>query len=196
MKNVICLSRQEGSGGRGVAVMLAESLGWRMVDREVITEAARDSGFDEAKLERLFERRVSLEDRLTFQQRSGKYLGAISTAVREIADQGDVVILGRGAGVITADDPRAFRVHLVAPLEVRIARIATLNGLKGSKGLEEARRRVLDSDYARHAFHTHLFGIDWNDPLNYELVLNTMELTPEQAAEIVLEAFRLIKRGK
>ncbi len=195
MRNVITVSRQMGSGGRRIAVLLAESLGWRMVDREVITSAARESGFDEAKLERVFERRVSLEDRLTFQQRSGKYLDAVSKAVHELVGQGSVVILGRGAGVIMADDPRIFRINLIAQLETRIERIAVQFGLSGKKGLEEARRRVLDTDFARSAFHTHLFGVDWNDPLNYELVLNTGELTPEQAAEIILGAFQIMENG-
>ncbi len=195
MRNVITISRQMGSGGRVVAGMVAERLGWRMVGSEVVTEAARQSGFEEAKLERVFARRVSLEDRLTVQQRSGKYLGAISAVISEMVEEGDVVILGRGAGVIMADNPRIFRVHLVADLETRIARIAAQLSLKGSKGAEEARRRVLDSDYARTAYHTYLFDTEWNDPLNYELVLNTGDLDLDQEAGIILEAFRIMEKG-
>jgi cytidylate kinase len=184
-----------GSGGRIIAGKVAESLGWRMIGREVVIEAARQTGFDEAKLERVFERRVSLEDRLTFQQRSGKYLGAINAVVIELAMEGNVVILGRGAGVILCDEPNIFRVHLVADLDTRIDRIAGQFGLKGEKGREEARHRVLDSDYARSAYHTYLFDADWNDPLLYDLVVNTGDLDLDQAAGIVLEAFRIMEKG-
>ena len=184
-----------GSGGRIIAGKVAEQLGWRMIGREVITETARQTGFDQAKLERIFERRVSLEDRLTFQQRSGKYLGAICAVIIEMAQEGNVVILGRGAGVIMADDPRIFRVHLVAELDTRIEHIAEQFGLKGEKGREEARRRVLDSDYARTAYHTYLFDADWNGPLLYDLVINTGDLDLDQAAGIILEAFRIMEKG-
>ncbi len=192
MKRAIAISRQMGSGGRTVAERVAERLGWRMVGRELVTEAARKTGFEEGKIERVFERRVSLEDRLTFQHRSGKYLGAVSSVIRETVERGDVVILGRGAGVIMGEDPRLFRVHLVADLDVRIGRIAEQSGLKGRKGLEEARKRVLDSDYSRSAYHNYLLNTDWNDPLVYDLVINTTGISCDQAVETVLGAYGIV----
>jgi cytidylate kinase len=179
-----------------IAGMVAERLGWRMVGREVVTEVARQTGFDEEKIERVFERRVSLEDRLSFQHKSGKYLSAISAVIHELVGQGELVILGRGAGVIMGNDPRVFRVHLVAELDARIRRIAEQSDLKGQKGPEEARKRVLGSDYARSAYHTYLFNADWNDPLVYDLVLNTTDISLDQAANTILEGFRIIGRNE
>ena len=66
MKNVITISRQMGSGGRMIAEIVAQKLGWRLVGKELISEAARKSGADESKIERVFERRLSLQDRITF----------------------------------------------------------------------------------------------------------------------------------
>jgi cytidylate kinase len=192
VKNVITISRQKGSGGTVVAEELSKRLCWRLIGKDLITEAAAKEGIDEAKIQRVFEARVSLQDRMTFQQRSEKYLNAVARVIQEEVDKGDVVVIGRGAGVILADDPRLFRVHFVADFETRIQRIAAEQRLKGSKGLDEARRLVNESDYARAAFHMYLFNVDWNSPLLYDLVLNTTEITLDQATEIVVQAFNTI----
>jgi cytidylate kinase len=196
VKRAIAISRQMGSGGRTVAEQVAKKLGWRLVGREVVTEAARKTGFEEEKIERVFERRVSLEDRLNFQQKSGKYLSAVSSVIHEMVEQGEVVILGRGAGVIMGSDSRLLRVHLVADLDTRIQRIAGQFDLKGPKGLDEARKRVLDSDYSRSAYHNYLFNSDWNDPLIYDLVVNTTGISRDQAVDTILEIYRIMGKGE
>ena len=192
MKNVITISRQMGSGGRMIAEIVAQKLGWRLVGKELITEAARKSGADESKIERVFERRLSLQDRITFRERSEKYIDSIRHVIAGVVEEGNVVILGRGAHVIMQGDPRIFRVHLVADLEVRIARIAEQYNLKGKAGRQEARRMVINSDYARTAYHNYLFEAEWNDPLLQDLVINTTALKIEQAADTVLDAYRIM----
>ncbi len=192
MKNVITISRQMGSGGRMIAEIVAQKLGWRLVSKELISEAAKKSGADESKIERVFEQRLSLQDRITFRERSEKYIDSIRHVIADVVDEGNVVILGRGAHVIMQGDPRIFRVHLVADLEVRIARIAEQYNLKGKAGKQEARRMVINSDYARTAYHNYLFEADWNDPLLQDLVINTTALKIEQAADTILDAFRIM----
>jgi len=192
VKNVITISRQKGAGGKAIAGELSKRLCWRLIGKDLITETAAKEGIDEAKIQRVFEARVSLQDRMTFQQRSEKYLNAVARVIKDEVDKGDVVIIGRGAGVILADDPRLFRVHFVADFDTRIERIAMDQKLKGSKGLDEARRLVNESDYSRAAFHMYLFNVDWNSPLLYDLVLNTTEITLDQATEIVVDAFNTV----
>src|SRR4030042_3558552 len=171
--------------------MVAERLEWRLVGKELITEAARKSGTDERKIERVFEQRLSLQDRITFRERSEKYIDSMSHVIREVVGEGRVVILGRGAHIIMQGDSRIFRVHLVAELEGRIPRIAEQYKLKGKAGGHEARRMVINSDYARTAYHNYLFEADWNDPLLHDLVINTTSISIEQAADTVLEAFTI-----
>lgn len=192
MKTVITISRQMGSGGRRIAEIVAEELGWRLIGKELITEAAEKSGQDAEKIERVFEQRLSLQDRITFRERSEKYIESIRRVVEDIVEQGNVVILGRGAHLLIQGDPRLFRVHLVAELEIRIVRIAEQYNLKGKAGLQEARRMVINSDYSRTAYHNYLFEADWNDPLLHDMVINTTEIGVEQAARTVLEAFEIM----
>ncbi|MHB8895547.1 MAG: cytidylate kinase-like family protein [Candidatus Geothermincolia bacterium] len=192
MRNVITISRQKGSGGMWIAQELSKRLCWRFVGKDLISQASNKAGIDEAKMERVFEARVSLQDRLTFQQRSAKYVEAMAQTMTDEVVKGNVVILGRGAGIILAEDRRLFRVHIVADLDTRIKRIASEQKLKGQKGLSEARRLCNDSDYARAAFHQYLFNVDWNSPLLYELVLNTSDMTLDQATEVILRSFEAV----
>ncbi len=193
MKDVITISRQMGSGGRLIADLVSARLGWPLMAKELVEEAAEMAGVDELKIRRIFEHRLSMQDRITFQQRSAKYLDAISSAIQEFSNRGNVILLGRAANLVLAGNPRVFRINLVAEFETRVERIATQCNLRGKRGLDDARKQVLDSDYARTAYHNYLFNVDWQDPMNYDLVLNTTELTLDQAAEAVLRAFDVIR---
>lgn len=189
MKNVITISRQKGSGGREIAEMVARQLGWPLLYKEMVTDAAEKAGVDYAKIEAAFDNKPSLKARVTMRERMSKYLDVLSAVIHEYAEEGNVVLLGRGANTILGADPRLFRVHLVAELDTRIERVALKCKAKGEKGLQEARKMVIDSDYARSAYHTYLFNVDWNDPLGYDLVLNTTGITMRRAADAVLAVF-------
>ena len=193
MKDVITISRQMGSGGRLIAELISERLGWPLMAKELVEEAAQMAGVDELKIRRIFEHRLSMQDRITFQQRSAKYLDAVSSAIQGFSSRGRVILLGRAANLVLAGNPRAFRINLVAEFDTRVQRIADQCKLRGKKGMEDARKQVLDSDYARTAYHNYLFNVDWQDPMNYDLILNTTDLTLDQAAEAVLRAFEVIR---
>lgn len=194
MKNVITIARQRGSGGRAVGALIAERYGWSLISKESFTESVKAKGVDEVKIGRVFERRPSLQDRMTLQQLYSKYVDVITNVIKEFAEKGDVVILGRGANLILGGDPRVVSVLFVADLETRIERMAKECGLKGKKGLEEARKKVIDSDYARAAYNTYLYDSEWNDPLNYDMVLNTTGITVQQSAEAVMSLFEMLRR--
>ena len=194
MKNVITIARQRGSGGRAVGALIAERYGWSLISKESFTESVKAKGVDEVKIGRVFERRPSLQDRMTLQQLYSKYVDVITNVIKEFAEKGDVVILGRGANLILGGDPRVVSVLFVADLETRIERMAKKWGLKGKKGLEEARKKVIDSDYARAAYNTYLYDSEWNDPLNYDMVLNTTGITVQQSAEAVMSLFEMLRR--
>jgi len=194
VKNVITIARQRGSGGRAVGALIAERYGWSLISKESFTESVKAKGVDEVKIGRVFERRPSLQDRMTLQQLYSKYVDVITNVIKEFAEKGDVVILGRGANLILGGDPRVVSVLFVADLETRIERMAKKWGLKGKKGLEEARKKVIDSDYARAAYNTYLYDSEWNDPLNYDMVLNTTGITVQQSAEAVMSLFEMLRR--
>jgi cytidylate kinase len=73
---------------------------------------------------------------------------------------------------------------MVAPIEVRVRRIAT----EGSMTLKAARVEVERSDRERARFSRRHFGHDWHEALNYDVIINTAELTVEAATEVIVTA--------
>jgi cytidylate kinase len=119
-----------------------------------------------------------------------------STLVRKTADTilhltelGNVILIGRGAAVITSGVPNVFHVRLVAPLEKRIEYLAETLKLSPRK----ARDFVSGEDRGRQRYLKKYFGRDIDDPLLYHLVINTYLVGYEASARAIAEAIRTSK---
>ncbi len=109
------------------------------------------------------------------------YIESLSGVIRDLAGQGNVLIIGRGSQVILRDWPGVLHVLLVAPLDHRIEFISRRDGLTA----EEATKRTHDGDKGRADFHRKFFKVDVDDPSLYHLTLNTGFLSQEEAAQII-----------
>jgi cytidylate kinase len=118
------------------------------------------------------------------------YLETMTALIRDIAASGRVVILGRGSQMILRDTRTVLNVLCVAPPEVRWQRIAEDEGI----GLEEARKKALQLDQARAAFHRKFWKVDVDDPRLYDVTVDTCRMSYDMAAEVVAAAAR-IKSG-
>lgn len=110
----------------------------------------------------------------------------VSEVIREVARAGNVVILGRASNLVLRDHPEALHVGLVAPREDRARRLAQREGIP----LGEAERRVGEQEQARQAYFRRFFRVPADDPLLYDLVLNTARLTLDEVVETVVEVAR------
>ncbi len=178
----ITISRQLGSLGTQIGREVAQRLGYRMVWREVINEAARRAGAPEMAL-------AAIDDLgLLGVQPSPEALAGYERAVREVmeglADDGEIVIIGRAGQVILADRPDVLHVRVVAPPEVRVGRIASRHGVP----VTAARAQMEESDRSRRAYLRQTYDVAWNDPQLYDLVLNTRRMTVESAADLICQA--------
>ncbi|MEX1194279.1 MAG: cytidylate kinase-like family protein [Dehalococcoidia bacterium] len=115
------------------------------------------------------------------------YIETMTTIIHELAANGRIVILGRGAQMILADHTDALHVMCVAPAELRYTRLAERDEI----GLEEAKRRAKDADGAREAFYKKFWKVDVQDPRLYDLTIDTAHLDFDQAAELVAAAVRI-----
>ncbi len=115
-----------------------------------------------------------------------QYITTISAIILELAEKGSVIVVGRGSQIILKDWPGALHTYVAAPLDLRIERIATRDGLSS----EDAAKAVHESDKSRHAFYRKFFKIDVDDPNVYDLVLNTARLSYEAAADLIAAAAR------
>jgi cytidylate kinase len=121
-----------------------------------------------------------------------RYLKALESVVQKLAQRGALVILGRGSQFILKDDPGAFHVLVVAPKERRIRRV--MEALNVDQ--EAAEGEISHMDNTLHEFTKRYFRAELEDPLHYDLVINTGHLSLEVAASIVSDAFLLGGQGQ
>jgi cytidylate kinase len=188
---VICLSRDLGSGAREVARELCQRLGYELFGSDLIDQVARDLKVQRRLIDSLDERgrgelNLLLESFLHGREiETGDYLNSLTRVVQTLALQGGVVILGRGASFILGRQS-ALNVKITAPPAERIARLMRYDQI----GEDEARRKIEDSDRNRRRFVRHYFRADLDDPLNYDLTINTTRTCPLAATELILAALR------
>jgi cytidylate kinase len=200
VRGTITISRSYGAGGLRVAEAVSKDLGWRMVDREVVEQAARRLGLEPELAESLDERVPDLIEEAGLALSAAELpMGfgppppedhALAEAVRAViaglADRGGYVIVGRGGQVALRARTDAVHVQLVGDLEERAGRIAEWQGLSEPEARELCRR--VDED--RKAYVRRFHGVDIDDPLLYDVVLNTSRLGIRGAADAVLAVAR------
>ncbi len=110
--------------------------------------------------------------------------------LRKLAQKRRVILIGRGAMVVLRDIPNALHIRLYAPVEWRVQRVAQQENLP----LDKARAKVCAEDRRRADYLRQFYGVDWNDPSLYHLVLNVAALGLENTAQLILAAARLVQR--
>jgi cytidylate kinase len=164
--SVVTISSALGSAGEAIGRALAEELSYTFADREIILKAAERLGQGVAELERLLESRPSLRERLTETRRD--YLAAVEAVIWELAARDNVVLVGRGSTFVLQRVRHAFRLRVTAPLHVRARRLEAERGL-----VPDAEEVVAKNDRDWAARIRHLYDVALDDPLQYDLVLNT-----------------------
>ena len=180
---VITISRQMGSGGDEIGQAVAEGLGMRCVGREIMEEAAKLADVSEPEFTRLCEKKPGFFDRLSLITKAASYVQHIYTALQNFAKDG-AVVLGRGGHLLIPDGPEVLHIRILAPFSLRVERIMEKENRDG----QTATTQILESDQARAMFHRYLFDEDWDNPLLYDLVINTGTVAIPAATKMILNA--------
>lgn len=180
---VITISRQLGSLGCEVAQAVADTLGYRLVWREVIHQAAQQADAPEVALEVIDE--LGLLGISSSLKARKAYFAAIHSLLHDWAAVGNIVIVGRAGQVILRDHPSAFHVQVIAPLEVRVKRLAEEKQISP----DASRAQIEASDRQRRSYLRRFYHVRWNDPGLYDLVLNTGRVDVPTAATIITSIF-------
>lgn len=180
--SAITISRQLGSLGTQIARRVADNLGYRVVGRQIINEAAARSATPEVALSMiddlgLFQLKPSYRQRKAYQK-------SVEQVLHELVHEGNVVIVGRASQVVLKDQPNVLHVRIVAPLPVRVERLTARDNISA----EAARARICESDRSRRDYLRRYYGVDWNDPELYDLVLNTARITLASGASLIVRA--------
>ncbi len=176
---VITVSQQLGSLGKQVATTVAAQLGYRLVWRDLINQAARRCGAPEVALSTMDE--LGLLGWCPSPQACRAYRQAVDQVMRELAAEGKVVIVGRAGQIILRGHPDAVHVRVTAPASLRAERVAHEQDIS----LKAAQAQVQASDAFRRSYLRRLYHIRWDDPDLYDLIVNTERVTVREAAELI-----------
>jgi cytidylate kinase len=185
----VTISRERGSGGGLIAKEAADRLGFIVFDSEIVDQVARSASVDRIVVMHMDERsRHSIKewtDRVIHRRAfSGQtYMVHLAKTILALGEHGRAVIVGRGAHLLLPVE-RCFRVRVVAPLEIRIERLAASTGM----GSVEAETVIAETDQQRSQFIHENFQQSDANPLLYDLVINTGEIALDTAANLVAHA--------
>jgi len=204
---IITISRQFASGGSDIARLVAERLGWQVVDNEFVDRVAEQAGLTPGEVAEREERVPGLAERLARalavsspevfvatgeppEPRFGSeadLVRATEAVINQAVQEGDdLIMVGRGAQAHLAEHENTLHVYIVAPHDLRVRAAMERLGVD-RKAAEDAvdktdanRRRYVKAHYDRR----------WDDPAAYHLVLNTAAFGYEQCAELIAQAAR------
>jgi cytidylate kinase len=184
LMNVLTLSRQLGSGGDWIAREVARRLGFAYRDHEIVNRAARQAGVPEVALAHLDE--LGFLGLRPSPQDHRAYLNQVETILHELADHGNVIIVGCGAQVVLKHHPEAVHVQVVAPFELRLSRLMASEGISEDAAIN----RLTASDKKRANYLKDNYGVNWLDPNLYDLLINTKRIACEDAAASITALLR------
>ncbi|HWA95657.1 MAG TPA: cytidylate kinase-like family protein [Terracidiphilus sp.] len=185
---VLTVSREYGSGGARIAKLVAEQLGWKVLDGELIDAIACAAHVEPNVVNALDEHVESWLRRMNRQaMRSAAFSGGVvpekdecfdadtmTELTRQIMEQaytdGNCVIVGRGGQTILQNKPDVFHVFIYAPLEKRVKRLKARLP-EGTNA--EKKARTVDAERAKFLYQR--FNIDWRNPHLYDLMVSSQE---------------------
>jgi len=178
---VIAMTREMGSLGKDVAAGLADQMGLTVVHHELVEHnLAERLGVQESAVHRYLEGGASLLERWKIdKEKLSRYT---AEEILELAKQGNVVIRGWGAVAILRAVPHVLRVRVCAPMPSRERVMVERLGLKSPS---EAMREILQNDAAHARIMRGFFGVNWEDPQLYHVVLNTGAVPVDACVSIV-----------
>jgi cytidylate kinase len=183
---IVTVSHEMGSGGAEIGVALAGRLGYRYVDQDMISQAARSYGVGEEKLTQLDETKPSLFER--FDVETQQYITVLQSALLDVAEEDNAVIMGRGGQVLLRGIQHVLRVRVMAPLDMRVKRV--MKRMAGQMGetldVRSTAEMIRRNDHEKFGRMRYLYDVDWGDPALYDVVINTEKLSNEAGVELIV----------
>lgn len=198
MYHVIAIERQYASGGNEIGRKLAEILGYKLYDRNLLTEAARALGMSSMYIEGLEEthsggflfnlsktklggssneKALSMSDKLFLEEKR---------IIEEAASQGGCVFVGRAAGYILKERSDCLNVFIHSETEKRIERAIEREGI----GLLEVESVLKKNDKRRSGFYNSVTSWEWGNPSFFEICLDSGKLGIDLCVKLLAEAVK------
>lgn len=179
---IITIAREHGSSGKQIGKCVANALGIPFYYKEMIALAAKESGLNREFISDIHKNSPDIMRDLYLSSNAVQYaIKAQDAIIREIAENGSCVIVGRAADYILKDYDNVVRIFIHAPQDYRIQRVMDVYG----DTPKEARVNIERSDKARASYYEHISGTHWGDARNYELTVDSSDGVEKTAQFIV-----------
>ena len=203
---VVCISSEDGTGGREIAQLVAAQLGFRLFDEDIVMRAAVDAGVDRAVVADVEKRKSLLvkvvegmgpaglgmgyaaptapESLGVRDPGSSELRGLIRSVIEETAATGEAVIVAHAASLALGEREDVLRVAVTASLDTRGKRLADELGVSVS----DAKRTLKRYDANRADYIKRFYGIGEEGPTHYDIVINTDKLSRDDAVQLIMQA--------
>jgi len=182
---IIVVSTQMGAGGPEIGMALGQKCGYRYVDQELLQDAGRRYGLAEERLSHLDESKPTIFER--FDAETRHHITVLQTTLLELAELDNAVFMRGGGQWLLRGVPHVLRVRLIAPFEHRvkqwIKRVAAMTGETPNQ--RAAADFVRRDDTEKAGRMRYLYEVDINDPMLYELMINTERVSHDAAVEMI-----------
>lgn len=194
---IITISRQYGAGGREIAGLMAEKLGVKLYDRQIVHIAAAKIGIDDLSEKDLLELENYVKPLsmsflpfrsfgMNMSDSSQKIFMTESAAIRKLAQDGPCVILGRSADYVLRKFENKFSIFVCADDDFREERGKSVYGGKSLKELDQ-------EDKKRARYYNYYTGQNWGEGQNYDLVVNTSHDPLDKIADAIIDYIKVVK---
>ena len=197
-KHIITISREFGSGGRTIGKLVAEHLGIRCYDAELIQKLAAESGFDENYVKEAGEYTPggflasAFTDR-SFGPTNEDLLWKLQyRIIRELAEKANCVFVGRCADYALSDNPDCINVFIHADMDIRIKNVSRNLNITENK----ARDIINKTDKQRASYYNYYTSKKWGDSKSYNLSLDAGKLGTDNCVEMILKFRELMDAMK
>ncbi len=203
---IVTITRQYGSGGHEIGELLAEKLGIGFYDKELISIAAKESGISPEVFEAADEK---AGNSLLYSLSVGLYnygngfsssMGDLPVndqlyilqhkIIKEKSESENFVVVGRCADYVLKDKENVVKIYIYADLESRINRAVERKDIEPAR----AKQAVLKADKNRANYYSFYSGQKWGQVDNYDLCINTTNLSAELAAELIIDYINILDK--
>ena len=190
--------REYCSGGKEIGKKVSDELGYTFLDKQLITEAAKKSGYDESVFEKVDE--VATNSLLyslvlgTYGANAAgampdndKLFGLQAEIIRDTAKEKNCVVIGRCADYVLREEPHLIKIFLKADMDFRVERFRSLYTTPEGKKPEDI---INKTDKKRASYYKFYTGNLWKDMNNYDLVINTGKVGIDNAVATIIDYVR------
>lgn len=201
MNRIITIGREFGSGGREIGKRLAETLKIAYYDSEIVTGIAKKTELAEQYVHQIIEKKPLMffpitvgktfydgVSPLAVEQSNAIYIEQ-RNIIKEMAEKSDCVIVGRCADDILAD-MKPLKLFIYSNMESKMERCRQNASVEEKMTDKELEKHILAVDKERARYYQFVTGKKWGERLNYDLCINTSNINPSEAVELILKLLR------